>query len=90
MRPRGVGSAGSRISSPTSGRISSWHRLCQTDTAPAPEPAKFSRAVLGGTLRYMAVSAGLGVGWLMAGGPPEFAGQKPDGRQMYSMRAWSV
>ena len=54
------GRVGSRVS---------WQRLCQTTTpAPAPEPAKFSRALLGGTLRYTGVSVGLGCGWLMAGG----------------------
>ena len=63
------GRVGSRVS---------WQRLCQTTTpAPAPEPAKFSRALLGGTLRYTAVSLGLGYGWLMAGGPPEVAGLVP-------------
>ena len=64
------GRVGSRVS---------WQRLCQTTTpAPAPEPAKFSRALLGGTLRYTAVSLGLGYGWLMAGGPPEIGGLVPN------------
>ena len=54
------GRVGSRVS---------WQRLCQTTTpAPAPEPAKFSRALLGGTLRYTGVSVGLACGWLMGGG----------------------
>ena len=54
------GRVGSRVS---------WQRLCQTTTtAPAPEPAKFSRALLGGTLSYTGVSVGLGCGWLMGGG----------------------
>ena len=63
------GRVGSRVS---------WQRLCQTTTpAPAPEPAKFSRALLGGTLLYTGVSVSLGYGWLMAGGPPEVAGLVP-------------
>ena len=64
------GRVGSRVS---------WQRLCQTTTpAPAPEPAKFSRALLGGTLLYTGVSVSLGYGWLMAGGPPEVGGLVPN------------